>query len=56
MKRLWLASVPNNFNPEKDIPLGPWCFLGKEHLFLGWENIEFEPDPFKSANEMAYHS
>ena len=56
MKRLWLTCIPNDFDPGKDIPLGPWCFLGKEHLFPDWDSFVFEPDPLDTMEEIAYHS
>ena len=46
MKRLILSTIPDDFDPERDLPLGPFCFIGKEHVYAGWENVDFLPDPF----------
>lgn len=54
MKRLWLASMPENYNPRKDILLGPWCVLGKENQYPDLSKLVFEPDPFDSFEEMKY--
>ena len=56
MKRLWLSSIPEDFDPKKDIPLGLWCFFGKEHIYPKFEDFDFEPDPFKSVEEIAQYA
>ncbi len=53
MKRLILSTIPNDFDPNNDIPLGPWCFLDREKVYPEWESIPFEPDPFPTPEELA---
>ena len=52
MKRLWLTNVPDDYHPNKDILLGPWCILGKEDKYFDLENLIFEPDAFNSKEEI----
>jgi len=56
MRRIILSSIPDDFNPDKDILLGPWCFIGKEHIYPDWENLAFEPDSFSSIKEISYNA
>lgn len=49
MKRLYLSNVSDDFDANNDILLGPWCFLGLEEQYPGWELLEFPPDPFFST-------
>ena len=37
MKKLWLASIDDTFNPQKDILMGPWCLLGNEHYLNDYQ-------------------
>lgn len=53
MKTLVLGTIPDNFSPSTHHALGPWCFIGKEHVFENWESLDFEPDPFASAEEIS---
>ena len=53
MKRLFLSQITDDFNPEQDLPLGPWCFLDKEDLYPEWESLPFEPDPFPNSENLA---
>lgn len=53
MKRLILGSIPEDFDPEKDIPLGPFCFLDREHVYQDWEMLSFQPDPFPQPEAIA---
>ena len=52
MKRLILGTIPDDFQPKRDIPLGPWCFLGRENVYPGWESLQFEPDPFSTPESL----
>jgi len=52
MKRIILSTIPDDFNLANDIPLGPWCFLGKEKIYPDWFDLEFR-DPYRSSEEMA---
>jgi hypothetical protein len=56
MKRLILTTVPDDFDPDRDVPLGPWCFLGKENLYSGWEELPFPDDPFPTESDFAQAS
>jgi len=56
MKRLILSTIPDDFDPSNDILLGPWCFLGKEKQYPEWDLFSFEPDPFKSPEEIVQAS
>ena len=47
MKKLWISSTNDDFDPQNDILMGPWCFIGNDHLNRNWDNLEFEPDPLK---------
>jgi putative transferase (TIGR04331 family) len=51
MRRLFLSAVSDDFNPSEDIALGPWCFLGKERLFCGWEELPFS-DAFQTVEDL----
>lgn len=53
MKELIIGAIPDDFSPEKHIPLGPFCFVGKEDVYPDWENLDFMPDPFTSVDELA---
>ena len=39
--RLILDTVPDDFDPERDIALGPWCFIGREEVCSGWDRLPF---------------
>lgn len=52
MKTLVLGSIPDNFSPSTHLPLGPWCFVGREEVFENWESLDFELDPFTSPDEL----
>jgi putative transferase (TIGR04331 family) len=39
--RLFLSRIDADFDPARDLALGPWCFIGREDLVPGWEEIEF---------------
>lgn len=53
MKRLILSTIPDDFDPDRDIPLGPWCFLGMEEIYPEWEKLPFQPEPFPSPESLA---
>jgi len=56
VRRILLSTIPDDFNKEKDILMGPWCFYGKEHIYSNWESLKFEDDPFKNIDEIAHHA
>lgn len=53
MKRLFLSQITDDFNPEQDIVLGPWCFIDKEDIYPEWESLPFEPDIFSNPEDLA---
>ena len=55
MKKLWLASIDDTFNPQKDILMGPWCLLGNEHYLNDYQKLNIIPDPFQTPEELSYH-
>jgi len=52
MKTLILGQIPDNFSPEKHAVIGPFCFVGKEEVYEGWEELPMEPDPFSDWEEI----
>lgn len=55
MRTLIIGRIPDDFSPEHHIPLGPFCFLDREHIYPEWEDIEFEPDPISNPHELYEH-
>ncbi|HAZ03487.1 MAG: hypothetical protein A2W90_16660 [Bacteroidetes bacterium GWF2_42_66] len=53
MRRLILSTIPDNFNPQTDIIIGPWSLIGKENLYPEWEIFKFEPDLFETNDEIS---
>jgi hypothetical protein len=51
-RRLVLGRVPADFDPGRDLALGPWCFVGAEAAHPGWEDLPFE-DALGSAEDYA---
>jgi putative transferase (TIGR04331 family) len=47
--RLILGTAPGDFDPARDIALGPWCFAGVEESHPGWDAISFA-DPFPTPD------
>ena len=56
MRKLVLGSIPNDYSPQTHIVLGPWCFLGKEHIYSEWESLDYPPDPFETPEDLAFYS
>ena len=52
-KRLWLTDIPDDYNREKDILLGPWCVLGKQYQYPDMNKLKFESDAFMSFEEVS---
>jgi putative transferase (TIGR04331 family) len=52
-KQLWLKDIPDDYNREKDILLGPWCVLGKEDQYTEMDKLIFESDAFNSFEEVS---
>jgi len=40
-KRLILGPVKSDFDPDKDVPIGPWCFYRAEEIYPNWEELPF---------------
>ena len=51
-KRLILGNIPQDFDAENDIPLGPFCFINKEDIYEHWEKIVFPVDPYRSTESL----
>lgn len=52
---LYLSAVDERFDPALDVAVGPWCFVGREHLFPDWERQAWhdplaEPAALKAAD------
>lgn len=48
--RVILSQAPADFDPLRDVALGPWCFAGIERDHPGWEELSF-PEPFPLADD-----
>lgn len=43
-RRLFLDTVPDDFDPVNDVVLGPSCFVGREHIWREWDRqLYFDP-------------
>ncbi|MDD4952322.1 MAG: LIC12162 family protein [Desulfovibrionaceae bacterium] len=51
MRRLILCSAPDDFDPGRDILLGPWC-LHHRQADLDLKGLALEPDPFATPAEL----
>lgn len=51
MKSAVLHKVSADFDPQRDIPLGPWCFQDAESVYPEWHHLDFI-NPFSTAGEM----
>lgn len=51
-KRLILHRIPTDFEPENDIAVGPWCFIGAEDVCSDWEDLPFV-EPFSTPDTLA---
>lgn len=48
---LHLHSIAGAFDPERDVALGPQCFLGRAAEFPGWRDLPYV-EPFRDDDEM----
>ncbi len=39
-RRLFLGPVPSDFDPARDVAIGPWCFIDTDHPIPGWEDLD----------------
>lgn len=47
-RRLFTSRVEPDFDPQRDIAAGPWCFIGQEDIGCDWEELPYcnpFPDP-----------
>ena len=52
IKKIILGSIPDDFDPSKHIPIGSFCFVEREDVYSDWENLNFEPDPFATPDQL----
>lgn len=52
VRRLFLGKVPHDFDPQRDVAIGAWCFLGATQAHPVWENLKFY-DAFESTDDLA---
>jgi len=50
-QRLFLSDIGESFDPERDLALGPWCFIDREDTYSEWEKIPFF-DAFEPGEEL----
>ena len=50
-RRIFLTEPPPDFDPGRDLVIGPWCFVGVEDRFPGWDKLPFE-EPVRSPAEL----
>ncbi|MEO5335324.1 MAG: LIC12162 family protein [Magnetospirillum sp. WYHS-4] len=49
--RLFLSTIPDDFDPTRDAALGPWCFGSSESVWPEWEFQGFS-DPFPDFDDL----
>ena len=49
-RRLFTARVDQDFDPERDVAAGPWCFIGQESINCDWEELPYY-NPFPSPKD-----
>lgn len=49
-RRLIISAIPDDFDPARDLAVGPWCFVGREEVIPGWEDLPFA-DPFPTPDD-----
>ena len=49
--RLILDGIPEDFDPQHDIAIGPWCFQDAETVYPDWDQLDFI-NPFSTPEEM----
>lgn len=40
-RQLILGAIPDDFDPSRHLPLGAWCFVGREQVYPAWEGLPF---------------
>jgi putative transferase (TIGR04331 family) len=49
--KLYLEIIDDQFDPSMDYALGPWCFIGAEHLHPDLDDINFV-EPFREIDQI----
>jgi len=52
VKRLLLGPAPDDFSPDSHVPLGPFCFLGREDRFPGFEDLDYFQEPLQDPGTL----
>lgn len=52
MKTLILGQIPDDFSLEKYIPLGAFCFVGKEDIYQDWEKLDFSTELINDGEQL----
>jgi hypothetical protein len=50
VRQLIIDRIPDDFDPDRHVPLGPWCFYGAERVYPDWDTLAFV-DPFGVAEQ-----
>jgi hypothetical protein len=50
VRQLIIDRIPDDFDPDRHVPLGPWCFYGAERVYPDWDKLPFV-DPFGDAEQ-----
>lgn len=50
VRRLFTSRVDPDFDPERDIAAGPWCFIGREDISCEWEELPYY-NPFPNPKD-----
>ena len=50
-RRLFIGPAPMDFDLNKDVAAGPWCFVGKEKIFSEWAELDFV-EPFDTPEKL----
>lgn len=48
-----MGQIPDNFDPYVHIPISPGCFIGREHVYPNFENLEYI-NIFTDKKELKY--
>lgn len=51
IKEIIIGQIPDDFSPERHIPIAPFCFYQKEDIYPEWESLIFEPDPINTKEK-----
>lgn len=50
-RQLYHTRIDSAYDADRDFALGPWCFIGREDVFPGWEDLPFT-DPFRGTHSL----